>query len=208
MNKTTNFVLAAALVAATAGLWAQAPSELLFVNGKIVTVDDATFTPEVGTIAQAMLVREGKIAAVGSSDAVKAKAGTAVRVVDLGGRTVLPGFIQVHDHPYDWAGTSPYPLKKVLNDGLVVFRYLEGTPKEQVAAFPGVLREAVGKAKPGQWVYIVFSLGQRYEHGIASGMGRISPVPTERIIGKDIEKAFWTRWRRTTPFSSVTRSPA
>jgi predicted amidohydrolase YtcJ len=189
MNRSLKLSLAVILTAAaTAGLLAQAPSDLVLINGKIVTVDDASFTPQVGTIAQAMLVRNGKIAAIGTTDAVKAKAGSA-RVIDLRGRTVLPGFVEVHDHPYDWAGVSPYPLRKVLNDDLIVFRYLEGTPQEQVAAFPDTLRAAVAKAKPGQWIYIVFSLGKHYEYGIASGMGRISPTPTERIFGKSIQKA-------------------
>jgi hypothetical protein len=49
--------------------------QTVIYNGKIVTMDDASFTSNVGTIAQAMAVRDGKILAVGSNAAVRALAG-------------------------------------------------------------------------------------------------------------------------------------
>jgi predicted amidohydrolase YtcJ len=175
-------------VLASATILAQRDTALLIVNGKIVTVDDSSFTSRLGTIAQAMLVRDGRIVAVGSNADVQAKAGAGATRIDLRGRTVVPGLIAVHEHPYDWAGVNPHILKHVLNDDIVVYRFLEGTPSEQAAAFPDALRAAVAIAKPGQWVYVVLSLGKQYEHGFQSGMGRISPTPTERILGQDIQK--------------------
>jgi predicted amidohydrolase YtcJ len=68
---------------------AQAPDTIL-VNGKIVVYDAA--------LAQALAVRDGKIASVGNSSDVRALAGPATRVVDLGGRTVIPGLIDSHIH--------------------------------------------------------------------------------------------------------------
>jgi len=43
-------------------------------------------------------VRDGKIAAIGGSDDIRALAGSATRVIDLGGRTVIPGLIDSHIH--------------------------------------------------------------------------------------------------------------
>jgi hypothetical protein len=67
-------------------------ADTLLVNGKIVTVD-ARFS-----VQQALAVRDGKIVAVGKSADVRKLAGPATRVVDLGGRTVIPGLIDSHLH--------------------------------------------------------------------------------------------------------------
>ena len=63
------------------------PSSL---NGKIVTYDAAP--------AQALAVRDGKIAAIGSTADIRALAAPSTRVIDLGGRTVIPGLIDSHIH--------------------------------------------------------------------------------------------------------------
>jgi predicted amidohydrolase YtcJ len=68
---------------------AQAPDTIL-VNGKVVLYD--------ADPAQALAVRDGRIAAVGSSADIGALAGAGTRVIDLGGRTVIPGLIDSHIH--------------------------------------------------------------------------------------------------------------
>ena len=70
---------------------AQAPDTVL-VNGKIVTLDARS------SVQEALAVRDGKIAALGRSSDVRKLAGPATRVVDLGGRTVIPGLIDSHLH--------------------------------------------------------------------------------------------------------------
>jgi predicted amidohydrolase YtcJ len=74
-----------------AAVRAQAPDTVL-LNGRIVTLDARS------TVAEALAVRDGRIAAVGASAAIRALAGPATRVVDLGGRTVIPGLIDSHMH--------------------------------------------------------------------------------------------------------------
>lgn len=70
---------------------AQSP-ERLFLNGKIITLDAAE------SVAQALAVREGKLVAVGSNEALRALAGPETEIIDLEGRCVIPGLIESHCH--------------------------------------------------------------------------------------------------------------
>ena len=71
---------------------AQAP-DLIVCHGKIATVD-AGFA-----VVQAMSVRDGRVAAVGTDAQVLATKGPGTQVIDAGGRLVLPGLIDSHVHP-------------------------------------------------------------------------------------------------------------
>ena len=80
--------IGAALLWAGAAL-AQAPDTVL-VNGKVVLYDAAP--------VEALAVRDGRIAALGNSADIRALAGPNTRVIDLAGRTVIPGLIDSHIH--------------------------------------------------------------------------------------------------------------
>jgi predicted amidohydrolase YtcJ len=67
-------------------------ADLVFVNGKVWTVDAAK--PE----AQAVAVWRGRILKVGTDDEVKQLVGPKTKVVDLSGRRVVPGFYDSHAH--------------------------------------------------------------------------------------------------------------
>lgn len=82
---------AAALAFSTASAHAQSADTVL-VNGKVVTLDARS------TVAQAVAIRDGRIVAVGSNDDVRKNAGPNTKVVDLGGRTVIPGLMDSHIH--------------------------------------------------------------------------------------------------------------
>ena len=66
------------------------PADTILLDGKIVQYGAAP--------AQALAVRDGRIAAVGRSSDIRALAGASTRVVDLAGRTVIPGLIDFHIH--------------------------------------------------------------------------------------------------------------
>lgn len=68
--------------------------DTIFHNGLIYTVD-ADFT-----VAQAVSIRDGRIDRVGTDDQLLATAGEATRLVDLGGRAVIPGLFDSHLHLY------------------------------------------------------------------------------------------------------------
>lgn len=139
--------------------------QMIVYNGKIVTMDDASFEPRVGTIVQAMALRSGRILATGTNADVRALAGPDTKQIDLKGRTVLPALIATHEHPTDWAFIEPRAFRHVFpNDDVIISRWIDSVPaKQQLAAFEPIVREAVAKAKPGQWIRVLFNYGPDYE---------------------------------------------
>src|SRR3954470_6289616 len=75
-------------------VWASAnePADLVLRGGKVITLDEGR--PE----AEAIAVRGERIVAVGSADSVQALIGANTRVIELAGRTAMPGFIEGHGH--------------------------------------------------------------------------------------------------------------
>lgn len=97
MTRAVQRAIAIAVVVANAATlvaaWRSAePPDLIFFNGKIVTVDAAF------SYAEAMAIRNGRFVAVGKNADVRSLAGPDTRVVDLAGRTVVPGLADNHLH--------------------------------------------------------------------------------------------------------------
>jgi predicted amidohydrolase YtcJ len=67
-------------------------AEMIITNARVLTMDEAR--PR----AEAVALGGGRILAVGSKSEIEALAGPATRVVDAGGRTLLPGFVESHLH--------------------------------------------------------------------------------------------------------------
>jgi predicted amidohydrolase YtcJ len=68
-------------------------AEVVYQHGKVYTVDQA------GTVAQALAIAGGKIVYVGTNEGANALNGRNTTVIDLGGRTVMPGLVDGHMHP-------------------------------------------------------------------------------------------------------------
>jgi len=68
-------------------------TDLIFHSGKVVTVDPSF------SIAQAIAIRGDRIVAVGTTAEIKKLSGSNTRVIDLKGKTVLPGLMDSHMHP-------------------------------------------------------------------------------------------------------------
>jgi predicted amidohydrolase YtcJ len=69
-------------------------ADIIYHNGSILTIDDAS------TKAEAVAVKDGKILAVGSKDNVLKTRSDATRMIDLAGKAMLPGFVDAHGHVF------------------------------------------------------------------------------------------------------------
>lgn len=68
-------------------------ADLVVTNARVLTVDDAR--PR----AEAFAVKDGRFLAVGSTGDIRNVTSGRTRVIDAGGMTVVPGFIDTHCHP-------------------------------------------------------------------------------------------------------------
>lgn len=90
--------LGCALLAGCSGSSGPAPvapadaADLVVINGKVQTMDDA------GTVAEAVAVKGATVARVGTTAEIRAMAGPQTRVIDAHGATVTPGFNDSHVH--------------------------------------------------------------------------------------------------------------
>ena len=115
----------------------QEKAELILHNGNIWTVDSSH--PR----AQAVAISRGRFLAAGSNSDVLNLAAAGVRKIDLGGKTVLPGFIDAHSHPSD---AGRLHLRMVDCD------------LRSIQAIVAALRERAARTPAGDWV-----LGFKYD---------------------------------------------
>lgn len=112
-----------------------AAADRLLVNARIATMDDQ------GRIAEAVAIRDGRFVAVGRARDLAGCAGARTVEVDLGGRTVLPGLIDVHTHALEWA------------KGVVRGDIAAGYPGVlSIADIVGRVRERTTASAPGAWI--------------------------------------------------------
>jgi predicted amidohydrolase YtcJ len=163
--------------------------QTIVYNAKIVSVTDASFSNELGPIVQAMAIRDGKILATGTNAEMRALAGPQTELVDLKGRTVLPGFVLVHNHPMDWASVIPAIVNNTVPPDILVNRAIYGQPLEQYAKAEQVIKEAAAAAKPGAWLHILF----------VWDLSQASDDPNTRWAAKRITKEQLDSWAPNNP---------
>jgi len=125
-------IIAIAVLLTAMPAWAQV--DLILVNGKIATVDDRF------SIQEAIAIQESKIVSLGKTADIRKLAGPKTRVIDLQGRTVVPGLIDSHLHGIR-AGLS---FSTEVN--------WIGTPSLDEAL--GRITQASRTMKPGAWLIV------------------------------------------------------
>jgi len=119
-------------------------ADMVIYNAKILTIDSPD--PNGFSIAQAAAIYDGKFVAVGTNEEVLEYAGSSTRKLDLGGRTVIPGLVESHNHIFGY-GSHFFP---------------EGSPQVGTTApavsypnkeeFLAQIRTLTLSKKPGEWI--------------------------------------------------------
>ncbi|MCX2973552.1 amidohydrolase [Halieaceae bacterium IMCC8485] len=139
--KTTALVLGVlivgvAILAKMATRLPAPPDHQVFINGDVLTMDASS------RIVEAVSVRGERIEAVGSTDEIMALVSNQTEVVDLRGRTLMPGFIDAHGH-FPGSGMS------------VIAADLTSPPvgnKQSMEEVLAALKERAASIEPGKWV--------------------------------------------------------
>lgn len=106
-------------------------ADLILTNARVYTVH------EKQPRAEAVAIRGDRIMAVGSTEEIAALRGDSTTVLDLGGRFLMPGFIEGHGH---FSG---------LGNSLMNLNFLKSRNWDEIVA---MVAEKAKTAKPGEWI--------------------------------------------------------
>jgi len=126
--------LSALVVLGLAGPARAQTADMILVNGKILTLDERS------PVQQALAVSDGRISSLGRSADIIKLAGRKTRVVNLRGRTVIPGLIDSHIHA----------IRAALSYSVEVNWIGASSLAEALSR----IRDAARAAKPGDWVIV------------------------------------------------------
>ncbi len=108
-----------------------AHADTIIRNANIITINPSQ--PR----AQALAMRHGRFIAVGNNSEIATLAGPGTKLLDLSGKTVLPGFIDAHIH--------------VLSSGI---RHVMAADCSlpSISAIKGAMRQQAAQSQPGEWI--------------------------------------------------------
>jgi predicted amidohydrolase YtcJ len=127
--------LAVLLLAGASMVQAAEVADVVFTNGKVLTVDDRF------TVTQAVAVKGERIMAAGSNAEIAKLAGAQTRKIDLKGKTIIPGLIDNHAH---FMRAAEYWDREVRLDGV--------TSRKQALE---MIATKARNSKPGEWVLVL-----------------------------------------------------
>ncbi len=125
--------------------------DTIYTNAIVVTLDDHAMNDNPGTIAEAIAVRGEEIQAIGSAADLAKMRGPNTEVIDLGGKMLIPGFIESHTHPFEFFDAN-LPEAELALPHVSMGVQVEATPAETYAKITRYAKEA--GIKPGEWVLI------------------------------------------------------
>lgn len=167
-------------------------AEQVFHSGKIITVDSGF------RIAQAVAIAGGRFIAVGSNADVQRHATVATQMVDLKGRSVVPGLIDGHAHADREGLKLVFPaLGKVRSIADILDR----------------IAELVCAAKPGEWI-VTMPIGDPPTYFNVPDILAERRFPTRQDLDRVAPdnpvyiRAIWGFWRHTKPLVSIANTRA
>jgi hypothetical protein len=167
-------------------------ADTVFLNGKVITVDDHFH------IASGLAIAGERIIAVGSDELVRGLSGVKTRIIDLRGRAAMPGLIDGHAH-LDREG-----LKSV---------FPSLGPVRSIADIQDRVAELARSARPGDWI-VTMPIGDPPYYWNVPDILAEKRFPNRFDLDKVAPRnpvyirAIWGFWRHTTPLVSIANSLA
>jgi predicted amidohydrolase YtcJ len=141
-------IVVCVLCALTVTVYAQGPADLVVRNAKVLTMNANQ------SVAQGFAVVDSRFSFVGTSSELEALVGPDTKVIDLGGKVVLPGLIDAHLHP-----VPQYPQGHRLHQV-----DLKSATTKDMASLIARLSKQAGVRPKGDWI-----LGFGYEDTVLGG---------------------------------------
>ncbi len=183
-------------------------ADSVYLNGKILTIDPAD------SVAEALAVKGDKVLAVGSNSEIKELASGSTEVIDLRGKTLLPGINDSHTHAAMYGGSRP-PL--TLDVGFPAVR--------SIADIKESVRARVAELGPGEWIrgngwdegYLEECLAEPSRHMTRADLDEVAPENPVYLVdfsqhqlianGRALDLAGITRDTATEPGSQIVKDP-
>ncbi len=127
-------------------------ADIIFYNGTLLTME-----PNQPT-AQAIAIQGEMIIAVGTDDEILTLSGPETQIIDLQGRTIMPGFVDAHDHIFNDAGkmdmTMDQAQQQALEYGITTLSNMFTTPEflDEMQAY-----QQAGKLRIRSSLYLTYS---------------------------------------------------
>lgn len=166
-------------------------ADVVYVNAKIITLDEHKMNPDPGTIAEAMAVRDEIIIALGSDREMLRMAGPQTRVVDLLGKTVLPGFVESHVHPMSQSTRFAREMYKLRStpEGYVLRMEVGETPDATMAKVARAMDQLLSHVTPAPHEWLNIELLHSPELGFATPASVSTLMSAPRLSDVRISKS-------------------
>jgi predicted amidohydrolase YtcJ len=145
------------------------PADLVLRGGTVITVD------KDWRIAQAVAIKDGRFVAVGSNEEIAGRIGPSTQVIELSGKTAVPGLIDSHLH--------------------LLFATLNGPAVQllganSIADVQRAIGERVARTEPGKWVTL-YTINNARIQGVERDRGSIEPgkLADLAVLSQDVTSA-------------------
>lgn len=177
-------------------------ADTVYTNATIVTLDDHEMNSNPGTIAQAMAVRDEIIIGIGSNEEMLRMAGPDTEIVDLLGKTVLPGIVESHVHPM---GASEAYAREIYNlrntpEGYALDLDVGTSSDETMAKVAQAMELLLSVAQPTPEEWINISIVHNPELGFATPADVSTLMSAPRLVDVQITKEDLTEIVPNYPF--------
>ncbi|MSO19063.1 MAG: hypothetical protein EXQ56_01140 [Acidobacteria bacterium] len=158
-------------------------ADSIYVNGKIVTMDDHGYNTSVGHTYEGIAVKNGRIVGLNTSAYIRTLAGPKTVVTDLEGMTMIPGLIDTHNHNFGSGVAAQMGVRSP--DNGIQMNVMAGKDIESTRmVVEKAITDSVAKSKDGDWIHIGITANSKEDissNRIFSWVVRGELEPRERL---------------------------